>query len=215
MKSEEARDGESSVAFDWPDQTPPHSHQYIAPVLAAWLASRRPARILDLGCGNGTLTALVQSWGHDVTGLDASPSGVDVAKRHAPSIRFVQHWLERPLPLDLQGQFDAVMSAEVIEHLPTPRVLLERAREALTSSGSVILTTPYHGYLKNLALALVNGFDRHWHPLRDGGHIKFFSRATLFGLLESEGFSPTRFTRVGRVPVMAKSMIVEARVRQS
>jgi 2-polyprenyl-6-hydroxyphenyl methylase/3-demethylubiquinone-9 3-methyltransferase len=36
------------------------------------------------------------------------------------------------------------------------------------------VTTPYHGYVKNLALAVTGQLDRHWQPWRDGGHIKFF-----------------------------------------
>ena len=79
--------------------------------------------------------------------------------------------------------------------------------------GHVILTTPYHGYLKNLLLAVSGRLDRHWNPLHDGGHVKFFSRPSLNELLRRRGFVPTRFARVGRVPIVAKSMIVEARLQ--
>jgi 2-polyprenyl-6-hydroxyphenyl methylase/3-demethylubiquinone-9 3-methyltransferase len=72
------------------------------------------------------------------------------------------------------------------------------------------MSTPYHGYWKNLALALTNKFDAHWHPLRDFGHVKFFSRATLSQLASEAGFSVTDFLRVGRIPVLACSMILVA-----
>jgi len=97
---------------------------------------------------------------------------------------------------------------EVIEHLLLPRRLVEAALSALRPGGLVVLTTPYHGYLKNLALALSNGFDAHWHPLRDFGHVKFFSRHTLLALLEEYGLRALRFSTAGRVPLLAKSMIV-------
>ena len=79
------------------------------------------------------------------------------------------------------GTFDTVLSAEVVEHLFLPRELFARAREALGDGGRLVVTTPYHGYAKNLALAVFGQFDQHWVPLSDYGHIKFFSKATLGG----------------------------------
>jgi len=105
-----------------------------------------------------------------------------------------------------------VVAVEVVEHLLLPRQLLERAREALRPGGIFIATTPYHGFLKNLALALTNKFDHHWHPLRDYGHVKFFSRETLSQLFGEQGLKVQRFARVGRVPALAKSMILQGRV---
>jgi len=61
-----------------------------------------------------------------------------------------------------------------------------------------------------MALALTNCFDDHWHPLRDFGHVKFFSRKTLSLLAQEAGFSIKDFIRVGRVPAFACSMIVVA-----
>ena len=74
-----------------------------------------------------------------------------------------------------------------------------------------IVSTPYHGYWKNLALSLVPGaWDRHHHPLSDHGHIKFWSIGTLRALLIQAGFRAVRFQRLGRVPALAKSMIAVA-----
>jgi hypothetical protein len=65
--------------------------------------------------------------------------------------------------------------------------------------------------LKNLALAIFDGWDRHHTALWHGGHIKFWSRATLTRLLEDNGFRVTRFDAVGRLPFLWKSMILTAR----
>jgi hypothetical protein len=80
----------------------------------------------------------------------------------------------------------------------------------LRPGGVLILSTPYHGYLKNLALAITDEFDDHWHPLRDFGHVKFFSRRTLVRLACESGFSVRQFMRVGRIPAFACSMILVA-----
>ncbi len=49
--------------------------------------------------------------------------------------------------------------------------------------------------------------DSHFTALWDGGHIKFFSMATLTALLKEAGFSDVSFIRVGRIPILAKSMV--------
>jgi 2-polyprenyl-3-methyl-5-hydroxy-6-metoxy-1,4-benzoquinol methylase len=149
-----------------------------------------------------------------VVGLDASASGIRIASALMPAGTFVEASLEHPLPMSLRGQFDAVTAVEVIEHLPVPSVLCARAREALCAGGQLIVTTPYHGYLKNLALAVAGQLDSHWQPGRDGGHIKFFSRATVTDLIRREGFVITGFVRVGRIPPLAKSMVIESRLRK-
>jgi 2-polyprenyl-3-methyl-5-hydroxy-6-metoxy-1,4-benzoquinol methylase len=204
-------DGSRGIAMEWGTSEPTHAHPYLAPTIIQWLKDAGARTVLDLGCGNGALTLSLASAGFDVTGVDASLSGIQIASTatHA-NTRFRQGWIDDNLPDDLRHRFDAVVAAEVIEHLPKPSDLCRRADEALTPSGRLILTTPYHGYLKNLALALANQFDDHWHPLRDGGHIKFFSPSTITELLKQNGYSVTQLVRRGRIPPLAKSMIVSA-----
>jgi 2-polyprenyl-6-hydroxyphenyl methylase/3-demethylubiquinone-9 3-methyltransferase len=71
-----------------------------------------------------------------------------------------------------------------------------------------IISTPYHGYWKNLALALTGQMDRHFTALWDGGHVKFWSVKTLSQLFAEQSLFPTRIIRVGRIPCLAKSMVL-------
>jgi 2-polyprenyl-6-hydroxyphenyl methylase/3-demethylubiquinone-9 3-methyltransferase len=103
------------------------------------------------------------------------------------------------------------MSLEVVEHVYSPRDFAQTIFDVLVPGGLVILSTPYHGYLKNLLIAITNSYDRHHDPLWDHGHIKFWSMDTLSQLLEEIGFAQIRFDRVGRIPPLAKSMIALAR----
>jgi 2-polyprenyl-6-hydroxyphenyl methylase/3-demethylubiquinone-9 3-methyltransferase len=101
-----------------------------------------------------------------------------------------------------------VLSLEVVEHLYDPRAFARSAFDLLLPGGKLILSTPYHGYWKNLAIALFHHFDRHHGPLWDHGHIKFWSERTLTSLLVEVGFAPPTFLHVGRaIPAFAKSMI--------
>jgi 2-polyprenyl-3-methyl-5-hydroxy-6-metoxy-1,4-benzoquinol methylase len=171
------------------------------------------SRVLDIGCGNGAFTAHLSMRGFSVSGCDSSVSGITVARQAYPHLTFFQHDVMEPLPDAHVGQYDAVVALEVIEHLFLPRRLLSHALLALRPGGTLILSTPYHGYFKNLALAIMNKFDDHWHPLRDFGHIKFFSKRSLTQLLRESGFHVETISTLGRIPVLRCSMLVAARAR--
>jgi hypothetical protein len=72
------------------------------------------------------------------------------------------------------------------------------------------LTTPYHGYLKNLLLAVTGKLDRHFTVLWDHGHIKFWSHKTMHEILTETGFTNIKFGGAGRIPWLWKSMVVRA-----
>lgn len=164
--------------------------------------------ICDLGCGNGHISGRLANAGFEVTGVDASPSGIAIARRAYPNVEFVEALIDRQLNL---GQFDLVVSSDVIEHMYRPSDLLEAARELLKPGGQILLGTPYHGYLKNLVLAASGKMDAHFSALHDGGHIKFFSVRSLSQLMRRHGFEDLNFTFYGRAPWLWKNMICQAR----
>ena len=203
-----------SQEFLWANPAATPAHDYLFPTIRDWLKQAGAQEVLDLGCGNGALTAAFEREGFSMTGMDVSESGIAIAARISPTISFLHSDMAAPMPEELQHRYDAVIAVEVIEHLLLPRLLFERAREALRPGGIIIITTPYHGFLKNLALALTNKFDNHWHPLRDFGHVKFFSQQTLSQLFGEQGLQVQRFSRVGRVPALAKSMIMQGSIKR-
>ena len=105
---------------------------------------------------------------------------------------------------------------EVIEHLYSPRTFAAFVRSILEANGGgrFILTTPYHGYLKNLSIALTGKADRHYSALWEGGHIKFWSRRTLAILLREAGFRNMAFTGAGRIPYLWRHMVAGGAVRR-
>ena len=66
-----------------------------------------------------------------------------------------------------------------------------------------MVSTPYHGYWKKLALAASGKMDGHFTALWDDGHIKFCSIATLTTLLSEAAFVDLHFERSGRIPALA------------
>ena len=163
--------------------------------------------ICDLGCGNGHISGRLSQLGYDVTGVDASASGIRIARKAYPEARFIQARIDS----ELTGKFDLVISSDVIEHLYRPSDLLEAARSLMRPNGHVLIGTPYHGYLKNLVLAATGKMDAHFSALHDGGHVKFFSVNSLSKLMLSHSFAELKFTFYGRAPLLWKNMICHAR----
>lgn len=198
--------------YSYQDSNPDHHHSYLISPLLNLIYLAKPSgiskpRVLDIGCGNGSLSHLIAQQGYDVVGVEESESGIKFARLSFPDCQFIQSSIYNLPYSELENSVDIVISTEVIEHLFYPRELLKAARKCLKPNGSLILTTPYHGYLKNVALALSGKMDNHFAPLWDGGHIKFFSVKTLTNLMESEGYQDMTFKFAGRFPYLWKSML--------
>lgn len=167
-------------------------------------------RLFDLGCGNGASANAASKLGFDVVGVDTSESGIHAATESFPQVKFAIGSAYDDLASEY-GNFPIVMSLEVVEHCFEPRKYVRTIYDLLEQDGVAIISTPYHGYWKNLAIAVLGKCDDHWTALWDGGHIKFWSQATLSELLSESGFSSVEFIRVGRIPCLAKSMIAIAK----
>jgi 2-polyprenyl-3-methyl-5-hydroxy-6-metoxy-1,4-benzoquinol methylase len=203
--------------YGWDTAESPQSCNYVTPAILEVLARHRPPRVLDLGCGNGQLCAQIRQAGYEVAGMEYDKAGVGIARASHPEIPFFQFGVQddpaRLLAAEGRGRFDAVVSTEVVEHLFAPHLLPQYASAVLREGGLLLVTTPYHGYLKNLALALFGKWDYHHTALWHGGHIKFWSRATLAQLLHENGFDVIEFHGVGRTTLLWKSMLLVARKR--
>jgi 2-polyprenyl-3-methyl-5-hydroxy-6-metoxy-1,4-benzoquinol methylase len=198
--------------YGWINAPIPESCTYVAPFIMRSLSRLSLERVLDLGCGDGTLCSILHSRDFDVVGVEYDQDGHDIALSRFPSIPFYRFGVQDD-PKELlqsEARFDVVVSTEVVEHLYSPHLLVSYSREVLNDGGYLLVTTPYHGYIKNLALSLLDKWDFHHTPLWHGGHIKFWSRKTLSRLLEDNGFRVVAFFGIGRVPFLWKSMALLA-----
>lgn len=201
---------QSSQGYRWRKSGLGSHHSYLLPTVMDVIAREGARRVFDLGCGNGSTTAFLAENGLDVVGVDASVEGIAIAKETHPGVRFELASAYDDLAATF-GQFPVVVSLEVVEHVYAPRDYARTVYSLLEPGGVAIISTPYHGYLKNLALSVAGKWDDHFTALWDHGHIKFWSRKTLTDLLEETGFRDIAFHRVGRIPSFAKSMIAVAR----
>jgi len=133
-----------------------------------------PARVLELGCGGGCVSAHLARQGFRVTGVDGHLSRVIQAAHRAPQATFVVHDLSKGLS-ELGGEmFDVVALFDVIEHLDDPRSVLEQAASRLAPGGILVGTVPS-------MMALWSDVDRR------SGHRLRYERPGLEELLRGLG----------------------------
>jgi 2-polyprenyl-3-methyl-5-hydroxy-6-metoxy-1,4-benzoquinol methylase len=206
------KETDAAPGYGWQSATPTCSDEYVTPCILQTLKSLQAQRVADLGAGNGTLCMRLAQQGLQVVGVEYDAQGVAIARRAHPDIPFYNFGVQDDPSrlLAEEERFDVVVSTEVIEHLFSPHQLPQYAAGILKPGGYLVVSTPYHGYLKNLVLSLLDKWDHHHTALWHGGHIKFWSRRTLGRLLEDNGFRTLSFTGVGRFPFLWKSMVMVA-----
>ena len=116
----------------------------IRSVLRQRLGAGSARRILDVGCGTGSMLPLLREFG-SVEGLDGSAAALAYARaRLGDGVRLHQGQLPGALP---PGPFDVVTAFDVLEHLPQPVETLREVRAALAPGGRVVLAVPAFGFL--------------------------------------------------------------------
>ena len=136
-------------------------------------------RALDLGCGDGRLTAELE--GERVTAADVSAVALERARGRLPAAELVQLEPDAELPF-ADASFDLVLCAETIEHVRDVQLLLSEIRRVLVPAGELALTTPANF-----------GFGPSPDPLSP--HLRFFTRRSLRRLLDAMGFDARSLRR--------------------
>lgn len=145
---------------------------------------------LDVGCGAGLLCEPLARLGARVTGIDAAPENIAVARDHAAAGGLSIDYRADELAT-LGGQrFDLVTSLEVVEHVADPGAFVRGLADAVADDGLLILSTPNRTALSRLALIL---FAEGTGRIPRGTHDwdKFLTPDELIGLIEQAGLTVT------------------------
>jgi SAM-dependent methyltransferase len=164
--------------------------------------------VLDLGCGDGLFAAAAAGAGAaEVVGVDVAAEAVRRARAAHADLRFevVEPGGELPFP---DATFDVVWCSEVLEHVLDTARLLSEARRVLRTGGAVVATTPDHGRVRRLGLA-VAGWERALDPR--GADLRFYTARSLADLLADFGFEDVTIGHAGGPPLLRRHLLASAR----
>ena len=198
----------STNSYIWKDDEKEKSFNYLYKSLSKIFNSKENKELVhaDVGCGNGYLTSKISQFFKITYGFDTSKLGIEIAKKSfGDKVKF--EIIEEDLKKIESDYYDIITAIEVIEHVYDPRKFLQKLKVKLKKNGKLVISTPYHGFFKNLAIILSNNFDHHFNPLWLHGHIKFFSKKTLETVLKENKFKIDQIHYSGRFYPLSKSMI--------
>ncbi|HEX9263192.1 MAG TPA: bifunctional glycosyltransferase/class I SAM-dependent methyltransferase [Candidatus Binatia bacterium] len=144
------------------------------------------AKVLDLGCAGGYMSALLeQERGCQTTGVDKFPLASNVKLS-----RFIEHDLNAGVPDVNIAEYDYVLLLDVIEHLNVPEVFFDRLRDAMKqcTNTQLIISTPNVGFVIIRLMLLLGQFNYGKRGILDMTHTRLFTFSALRQLLEQRGF---------------------------
>jgi methionine biosynthesis protein MetW len=185
----------------------------------------RGSRVLDIGCGTGALSILMRDH-RQAKVIGVEPDAQRAARAQARGIETHVGVLSPELTRVIQP-VDAVVFADVLEHLADPLSELRTARLAMKSDGLLLLSVPNVAHW-SVRWALLRGrFDYAQYGIMDATHLRWFTRRSIRALVEAAGFSVIEMHgsalltlacymqgMIGRVPVRMKAPLVQWSVRQ-
>jgi len=154
------------------------------------------SRVLEFGCSTGYMSkALHDRLGATVVGVELNAEAAELARAHLERV-LVGDAEELDLEAELGGErFDAILFADVLEHLRDPAALLRRVRPLLAEGGIVVASIPNIAHA-SVRLALLGGSWRYREQgLLDDTHLRFFTREGVEDLFESAGYVITHWVR--------------------
>lgn len=161
-------------------------------------------RVLDAGCGSGTISDFLSRHAAEVVGIDSNPSAIRYASENfkTPNLRFRLGQFD---DLKNERSFDRIYCVEVIEHLYEPQVadILSLFYRLTNPGGALFLTTPNYRSLWPIIEWLL---DRSGlvAPMDEAQHVTHFTKRKLAAVCEKAGWSVNRIgTFNGVAPFVA------------
>ena len=133
-------------------------------------------RVLEVGCGPGSITKLLTQHGRcRVTALELDPEAISKAASYCEAILQADlNSAEWPRLLDGVERFDAVVAADVLEHLYDPWTALKRMAGFINANGYLVISVPHVGHAAVISCLINGDFKYRDWGLLDRTHIRFF-----------------------------------------
>lgn len=164
-------------------------------------------KVLEIGAGPGSITRhLSGTLGCDVVALEIDPAALEKLKPFARSVYKLDlndpTWHEKIQ--EMEGKFDVVIAADVLEHVCDPWIVLGGMKALLNDAGSVVLSIPHVGHSAVGACLLDEDFQYGPWGLLDKTHVRFFGVKNIQDLVRSQGLEIEEAEYVVRTPEMTE-----------
>jgi len=170
-----------STAYAWKD-APDASHR----VVLGMTADRPRGRVLDLGCGSGLVGAELRKRGHVVVGVEAAPEPETAARLDKLVVADLD--LGLPEEASVEGPFDIVIAADVLEHLRAPDRLLRELHTVCTADAKLVASVPNISHWYPRVRIGLGRFDYDHRGILDATHMRFFTWRSFAGLAYRTGW---------------------------
>jgi len=154
------------------------------------LKPARQIRILDVGCGTGSLLRALEAAGYsDLVGIDLSEYAAQRARRGSSAQVWTGDLIDTPLP---DASVDVINATEVIEHVRDPLAFFRKIKALLRPNGIFIYST---GNARGIYARVLG---RWWPYLHPEGHLFYFSPRTMLRYFDRVDLRPLAMRELDR-----------------
>ena len=150
-------------------------------------------KILDVGCGGGILAEAMGQLGGEVTGIDASPNTIGVAKAHSKSVNsgviYKQKTIEEFIATNPDEKFDVITCLEMLEHVPSPLGVIQSCSSLLNDGGDIFFSTINRNPKSYLFAVIGAEYILNLLPKGTHDYEKFIKPSELAGWIRNSGLT--------------------------
>lgn len=157
------------------------------------------SRVLETGCANGRFSRVLVEHDCSVVGVEIDEGAASDAAQFCE--RVIVGNLEDPeIQQQIPDGFDLLLFGDVLEHLAEPWNVLRALRSRLNQGGAVVVSIPNVAHWDVRIGLLAGKFDYQDEGVLDSTHLRFFTRRTVWEMLEQTGYRVVTANRVTRLP---------------
>ena len=150
-------------------------------------------KILDVGCGGGILAEAMGQLGGEVTGIDASPNTIGIAKAHSKSVNsgviYIQKTIEEFITTNPDEKFDVITCLEMLEHVPSPLGIIQSCSSLLNDGGDIFFSTINRNPKSYLFAVIGAEYILNLLPKGTHDYEKFIKPSELAGWIRNSGLT--------------------------